>query len=49
MGTARLSGFHLYRTFDDNFYGQAAAISFCLLAVALIISAFNFYFLAPRD
>lgn len=49
IGAARVSGFHLYRTFADNFYGQAAALSFCLLLVALVVSAFNFYVLTPRD
>jgi len=46
---SRVSGYHLYRIFEDNFYGQAAATSFCLLGVALVVSAFNFYFLTPRD
>jgi ABC-type sugar transport system permease subunit len=49
IGAARVSGYHLYRVFSDNFYGEAAALSFCLLLVALVVSAFNFIILTPRD
>ncbi|MEQ8820619.1 MAG: sugar ABC transporter permease [Sumerlaeia bacterium] len=49
LQAARVSGYHLYRVFDDSFYGQAAAISFFLLAIALVVSVINFKFLAPKD
>lgn len=39
---ARVSGFHLFRMFDASNYGQAAAMSFMLLLLALIITAINF-------
>lgn len=40
--TARVSGFHLFRIFDAAFYGQAAAMSFILLLLALVVTALNF-------
>ncbi len=46
---ARISGYHLFRVFDDAFYGQAAAISYVLLTIALIISYINFRLLASRE
>lgn len=39
---ARVTGFHLFRLFDTGFYGHAAALSFVLLVLALIITAVNF-------
>lgn len=49
MGTtvqaARVSGFQLFRYFDDSFYGHAAAMAFILLLIALVITAVNFKFL----
>lgn len=42
---ARVSGFHMYRYFDESFYGHAAAMSFLLLTIALVIAFLNFRFL----
>ena len=39
---ARTAPFHLYRLFDDSYYGHAAAMSFMLLVLALVITAVNF-------
>lgn len=39
---ARVSGFHLFRMFDAAYYGQAAAMSFILLLLALVVTAINF-------
>ena len=49
LQAARISGFHLYMVFRDFAYGEAAAISFVLLFIALIISAINFKFLSEKD
>jgi ABC-type sugar transport system permease subunit len=38
LKAANLSGYYLYRNFVDGFYGKAAAISFVLLFIALLIS-----------
>lgn len=46
---ARISGYHLYRTFDDAFYGEAAAISYILLVIALVISYINFRILREKE
>jgi len=46
---ARLSGYHLFKVFNETMYGEAAAISFVLLAIALVISFINFRVLAPKD
>lgn len=46
---ARISGFHLFRIFDEAFYGQAAAISYILLAIALVISIINIRLLRTDD
>lgn len=45
---ARVSGYHLYRLFDDSYYGHAAAMSFVLLSFALVITLVNFRILG-RD
>ncbi len=45
----RISGYHLYRTFDDGFYGRAAAISYILLLIALVISWLNFKILRTKE
>lgn len=42
---ANLAGYHLYRSFSEGAYGKAAAISFVLLGIALIISFINIKFL----
>ncbi len=49
LQSARISGYHLYKVFDTSMYGQAAAISFLLLIVALVISFINFKVLTPKD
>ncbi|MCB2154561.1 sugar ABC transporter permease [bacterium] len=49
LQSGRISGYHLFRVFDDSYYGQAAAISFVLLAIALVIAYFNFKFLSPKE
>lgn len=49
LRSARISGYHLYKVFSQSQYGEAAAISFGLLAFALIISFLNFKILKPRD
>jgi ABC-type sugar transport system permease subunit len=46
---ARVSGFHLFRLFDDSYYGHAAAMSFVLLVIALGITAVNFRLLGRQD
>lgn len=40
---AKISGYYLYRTFDDGFYGKAAAVSFLLLGIAVLISVTNLW------
>lgn len=45
----RVSGLHLYRLFDESFYGHAAAMSFILLVIALLITAVNFKLLGDRS
>lgn len=47
--SGRISGFHLFKTFDESNYGGAAAISFILLGIALVISWLNFKFLSSKD
>lgn len=47
--SARISGFHLYQTFNNSDYGMAAAISFVLLVFASVISIINIKFLSPKD
>ncbi len=42
---AKLSGYHLFRTFKSGFYGKAAAISYILLIIAAIISIINAKFI----
>jgi ABC-type sugar transport system permease subunit len=41
LQSARISGFHLYNVFAQSMYGEAAAISFILLFIALAISKVN--------
>ena len=45
---AKISGYYLYRTFDDGFYGKAAAVSFILLALAALISLVNAFFIERK-
>ncbi|HPB32880.1 MAG TPA: sugar ABC transporter permease, partial [Candidatus Sumerlaeota bacterium] len=49
LRAGRISGYHLYRTFDDGFYGRAAAISYILLLIALVISWLNFKILRTKE
>ncbi|MFH0792695.1 MAG: sugar ABC transporter permease [bacterium] len=42
---ANIAGYYLYVSFREYFYGKAAAISFLLLIVALIVSGLNYVFL----
>jgi len=47
--SARVSGFYLYQLFYDAFYGHAAAMSFILLAIALVITWVNFRVLGKES
>jgi len=49
LQAARISGYHLYRYFQDSMYGEAAAMSYVLLVIALIISIINAKLLTPKD
>lgn len=49
LSSARLSGYHLYKVFNESMYGEAAAISFVLLGIALVISWVNFKVLSTKD
>lgn len=48
LQSAKISAFHLYKTFEESSYGRAAAISFVLLVIALMISWLNFKLLKPQ-
>lgn len=41
LKAANLAGYHLYKNFEQGYYGKAAALSFLLLGIALIISFIN--------
>jgi ABC-type sugar transport system permease subunit len=45
---ARVSGFHLFRYFNEQQYGHAAAMSFLLLILALIFTVIQFRFLGEK-
>ena len=49
LRAARISGYHLFSVFSESMYGEAAAISFVLLAVAIGVAFLNFKFLGGRD
>ncbi|MCC6547216.1 sugar ABC transporter permease [Candidatus Sumerlaeota bacterium] len=49
LQTARISGYHLYKVFSQAMYGEAAAISFVLLVVALVLSFLSYKFLNVKD
>lgn len=49
LGATNLSGYYLYRTFEGAKYGYAAAISYILLVITLILSAINMKFLGNRE
>jgi len=42
LEAARVSGYYLFQTFENSFYGRASAISFILLIFALVVSYINF-------
>lgn len=48
LQSARISGYHLFRVFDQSMYGRAAAISFVLLIIAVSISFVSYKLLNPR-
>jgi multiple sugar transport system permease protein len=41
VGVTKVSGFYLYKIFEQGEYGLAAAMSFLLLIFALVVSALN--------
>jgi multiple sugar transport system permease protein len=41
VGVTKVSGFYLYKTFEQGDYGRAAAMSFLLLVVAFVVSVVN--------
>ena len=41
LRSANLAGYYLYRNFSEGYYGKAAALSFLILAIALVISFIN--------
>jgi multiple sugar transport system permease protein len=41
VGVTKVSGFYLYKTFEQGEYGMAAAMSFLLLIFALVVSGLN--------
>lgn len=45
---ARVAGFHLFRFFNEQQYGHAAAMSFLLLGLALVITYMNFQVLGEK-
>ena len=49
VGVTKVSGFYLYKTFEQGDYGRAAAMSFLLLIVAFVISVINARALRPKD
>lgn len=49
LRSANVSGYHLFKVFNESMYGEAAAISFVLLAIAMVVAWLNFKFIAPKD
>jgi ABC-type sugar transport system permease subunit len=49
LQSARISGYHLFEVFNKSMYGEAAAISFILLVIALVLSFFSYRFLNVKD
>lgn len=47
--SGKLTGYYLWTSFRDFFYGRAAALSFILMAVALLVSAANVAVLRERE
>jgi ABC-type sugar transport system permease subunit len=48
VGASRISGFYLFQEFELGHYGTAAAISYILLVVAVVVSIVNVKILQPR-
>ena len=48
VGASRISGFYLYKIFDEGQYGYAAAVSYLLLIVAITVSMINLKFFQPK-
>lgn len=49
LQSARISGYHLFSVFSESMYGEAAAISFVLLFLAIGIAFLNFKIIGMRD
>jgi ABC-type sugar transport system permease subunit len=49
LKSANLVGYYLYRNFSEGYYGKAAALSFILLAIALLISWINMRILKSEE
>lgn len=48
LQSARISGFYLFQIFSASRYGEAAAMSFFLLAIAVVISVISYKVTNPR-
>ncbi|PKK92224.1 MAG: hypothetical protein CVV64_02090 [Candidatus Wallbacteria bacterium HGW-Wallbacteria-1] len=48
-GATRLSGFYLFKNFESGQYGYAAAISYLMLVLALVVSLINVKFLGKGE
>lgn len=48
VGATKLSGFYLFKTFERGQYGYAAAISYLLLIIAMVISVVNIKFMQEK-
>jgi ABC-type sugar transport system permease subunit len=48
LKSANISGYYLYKVFAESMYGEAAAISFLLLIIALGISFISYKVLQPK-
>ncbi len=48
VGASRISGFYLFQKFRDGQYGDAAAVSYLLLVVAISVSLLNVKFLQAK-
>ncbi|MDK2972637.1 MAG: fructooligosaccharide transport system permease protein [Candidatus Sumerlaeota bacterium] len=49
LQSGRISGYHLFKVFNESMYGEAAAISFVLLGIAIVVAFINFKVLSPKD
>ncbi|MBI1291527.1 ABC transporter permease subunit [bacterium] len=48
LKSGAISGYYLYKAFAESMYGEAAAISFVLLVIALLISFVSYRVLEPK-